>query len=117
MIERIGRYTHVYEIAGADLRLMRPPGGAAMAASVTTLRLSIEPELCGPVSVGTARVIKLVIEHLGVSLSEAMASVDRCVFDGEEVELVAPSAEAATRLEAALAELPAHPRVRAEICA
>ncbi len=82
---------------------------------MTTVRLSIEPELCGPVSVGTVAVIKLVREHLGVSLAEAMDSVNRCVFDGEEVELFAPSTETATRLVAALAELPPHPLVRAVV--
>jgi hypothetical protein len=86
-----------------------------MSASVTTLRLSIEPELCGPISVGTVAVIRLVSEHLGVSLREAMAHVDRCVFAGEEVELDVPSCDVATRFAKAIAALPAHPRVRAEV--
>lgn len=80
---------------------------------MTTVRLSIEPELCGPVSVGTVTVIKLLCDHLRVSLAEAKGYVDRCVFDGEEVELTAPSAEAAAQLVAALAKLPARPCVRA----
>ena len=82
---------------------------------MTTLHLSIEPELCGPVSVGTGAVIKLVSEHLGIPLREAMTQVDRCVFDGEAVELDVPSCDAATRFVEAIAALPAHPRVRAEV--
>lgn len=94
---------------------MRRPGGTGMAPRVTTLRLSIEPELCGPISVGTVAVVKLVSEHLGVSLREAMALVDRCVFDSEEIEIDAPSSDAATRLVDAIAALPAHPRVHADV--
>lgn len=80
-----------------------------------SVRISIEPQLCGPVSVGTVAVIKLVRDHLGVSLAEAMSCVDRCVFDGEAVELGAPSSHAAARFVESVAALPAYPRVRAEI--
>jgi hypothetical protein len=39
--------------------------------------------------------IKLVRERFGLSLAEAKSCVDRCVFHGETVALVAPTADAA----------------------
>jgi hypothetical protein len=80
---------------------------------IVTLR--IEPEICGPLSIGTARVIKLVAEHLALSLVDAMQQVDRCVFDGEAVEILAPSAAAAERFMRAVAALPPVPRVFASL--
>src|SRR5262245_21288834 len=68
------------------------PGGFD---SVAIVQLNVEPVFCGPVSVGTVELIKLVRERFGLSLAEAKAYVDRCVFDGETVALVAPTAEAA----------------------
>ncbi len=60
-----------------------------------TIRLRVEPVFCGPASVGTVSLILLVRERLGLSLSEAKACIDRCVFAGETVTLTAPSDEAA----------------------
>lgn len=62
-----------------------------------TIRLFVEPVFCGPASVGTVGLIELVRERLGLSLSEAKACVDRCVFWGETVTLAAPTDEAAVR--------------------
>jgi hypothetical protein len=62
---------------------------------VVTVHLNVEPVFCGPVSVGTVELIKLVRERFGLSLAEAKAYVDRCVFDGATVAIVAPTAEVA----------------------
>ena len=77
------------------------------------VRLSIEPELCGPISVGTVAVIRLLERHLALPLPEAMRAVERAVWDGAEVELDAASPGAASALLQALAGLPPVPRVRA----
>ena len=60
---------------------------------MATVHLNVEPVFCGPASVGTVELIKLVRERFGLSLAEAKAYVDRCVFDGETVALVAPTDE------------------------
>ena len=82
---------------------------------IVSIALRIEAELCGPVSVGTVSVIKLIAQHLALGVPAAMALVDRCVFDGETVTVSAPSREAATSLIRAFAALPPVPRVSAEI--
>lgn len=83
---------------------------------MVSVRLEIEPEMCGPISVGTGAVIRLLSEHLALSLKESFDYVNRCVFDGERVELPAPSSAAANALIRALAELPAVPKIRAFVC-
>ncbi len=62
-----------------------------------TIHLRIQPDLCGPVSVGTVGVIRLLSAHLGLSLADALAIVNRCVFDGECVAIPAPSTDVAER--------------------
>lgn len=81
---------------------------------MTTVRLSVEPVFCGPFSIGTVGLIKLVRERFNLSLGEAKALVDRCVFHGETVALVAPTeAEAALFVrEVAALESPARFQVR-----
>jgi hypothetical protein len=64
---------------------------------MATVHLRIEPDLCGPVSVGTVRVIRLLCDCLALSLSDAVGYVNRAVFDGETVSIATPSAEAAER--------------------
>ncbi len=81
-------------IADAVTGLRSPRRRVAL---MSTVHLRIEPDLCGPVSVGTVRVIHLLSDCLALSLSEALDYVDRAVFDGETVAIVAPSAEAAER--------------------
>jgi len=83
--------------------------------AVIVIALSIEPELCGPMSIGTVAVIRAIENCLGLPLAEANAVVDRCVFEGEEAELAAPSRAAAEALLAEFARLPAAPRIRASI--
>jgi hypothetical protein len=77
--------------------------------------LRIEPELCGPFSVGTVAVIELVREHFELGLGSAAAYVNRCVFDGETVDIPAPSTLAAARFLIAIAGLPPVPRVVATL--
>jgi hypothetical protein len=60
--------------------------------SAVSVVLRIEPELCGPISIGTVSVIQLVAKHLELSLSVAKRSVDRCVFEGEQVHIPAGTA-------------------------
>lgn len=71
---------------------------------MSCVRLSIEPDLCGPVSVGTLGVIRVLERTLELSLSEALRYVNRSVFDGETVRIPAPSSAAAI---ACVAELDA----------
>ena len=80
------------------------------------VHLNVEPVFSGPASVGTVELVKLVRERFGVSLAEAKAHVDRCVFDGETVALVAPSDEAAALFarEVGVLESPARFQVRVE---
>ncbi len=80
-----------------------------------TVRLSIQPELCGPVSVGTVRVIRLVSQHACLSIADATEIVDRCVFDGETASIPMPSPENAAELVRALRSLPAVPKIDASV--
>ena len=80
-----------------------------------TVRLSIQPLLCGPASIGTVEVIRLVRLYGGLGLAEAKSLVDRCVFDGEAALIQTPSAEAARALVEALSSLPGEPKVRASV--
>jgi hypothetical protein len=73
---------------------------------VASIVLRIEPDLCGPFSVGTVGVIKSLQSALGLELDEAADYVNRCVFDGETVEIPAPSVEVAERTIALLAQNP-----------
>lgn len=77
--------------------------------------LAIEPDLCGPVSVGTVAVIKALSAHLGLDLAAAEAAVSRCTFDGASVTLDAPSSTAAESLLVALGALPIAARVHATL--
>ncbi len=79
------------------------------------LELSIEAELCGPISVGTVAVVRALIEHSGLPLADAVALVDRCTFAGERVTVQLPSPAAAQALLSALARVPAAPRIHAAI--
>jgi hypothetical protein len=74
--------------------------------------LSVEPQMLGPVSVGTLEVIRLLQVHARLDLAEAKGLVDRCVFDGQTVRVPLSSTEAATSLVAALTALPHSPRIR-----
>lgn len=79
---------------------------------MASIVLSIEADLCGPFSVGTVRVIQSLQRELGLGLDEAADYVNRCVFDGETVEIPAPTLEAAERTIALLAT---HPRTSAHL--
>jgi hypothetical protein len=79
------------------------------------VRLSIQPEMCGSVSIGTVAVIRLVSRYANVGLAEAAEFVDRCVFDGQTVSIPIPSVEEAELLVRALRSLPAVPKVDAAV--
>ena len=76
-----------------------------------SVTLSIQARLCGPVSVGTVDVIKAVRVHAGLTLLEAKALVDRCVFKGETVTIVGLSVPTADALIAELCGLPHAPPI------
>ena len=82
---------------------------------MTTISFSIQPDLCGPNSVGTVGVIRALMSHLWLSVDEAEALVNRCVFDGEQVEIAAPSHAVAEALLAAWRLTPAAARISASI--
>jgi hypothetical protein len=82
---------------------------------MASITLRIEAQLCGPMSIGTVRVIKLALRYLALDLSAAIGFVDRCVFGGEEVEIPAPSAARAAQFVAAIEALPPVPRVEARV--
>jgi hypothetical protein len=75
------------------------------------VKLSIQARHCGPVSVGTVDIIKVVHLHAGLTLSEAKALVDRCVFEGETVTIACLSDLAANALVAGLRQLPDAPPI------
>ena len=82
---------------------------------MAVVRLAIDSELCGPISIGTVAVVRLLHEHLGLSIDAATACVDRCVFDTETLHLELPSREAAERLVRALTALPSATRISARV--
>jgi hypothetical protein len=82
---------------------------------MVSVLLQIEPDLCGPFSLGTVAVIKLVQRHFELGLDEAAEYVNRCVFAGETVAIPVPEAEAAARFVAAIRALPAVPSVVARV--
>ena len=82
---------------------------------MATVSLRIEPEFCGPMSIGTVIVVKLLAEHLALTIPSAIEYVNRCVFDGEEVGIVASSLAAAERFVVAVLALPPVPRVVASV--
>lgn len=81
------------------------------------VRITIEPDLCGPVSVGTGAVVRLLSAELALPLGEALSLVDRAVYERHTLELAAPSLETARRLVASLSALRSPARVRAELLA
>jgi hypothetical protein len=83
--------------------------------AMATVTLRIEPELCGPMSIGTVAVVKLVAEHFALGFSTAIAYVDRCVFEGQGVDIPAQSLTAAERFVVAVQALPRVPRVVASV--
>ena len=86
-----------------------------LARVVTVIVLSIEGDLCGPMSIGTVAIIRAIARHLRLSLADANEYVDRCVFEGQKVELPAPTRAAAEALLAEFERLPAAPRIHASI--
>jgi hypothetical protein len=84
-------------------------------ANMAAVRLSIQAQLCGSMSVGTVKVIRLVSQHAHLGLSEAMEFVDRCVFEGETVSIPMPSSEDASLLVQALRSLPEVPKIEASV--
>ena len=77
--------------------------------------LSIDPQICGSVSVGTVKVSRLLGEYGHLTLSEATDFVDRCVFDGETVSIPMPSRDDASLLVQALRSLPTVPKIEASV--
>jgi ribosomal protein L7/L12 len=82
---------------------------------VPTIQLRIDPVLCGPVSVGTVSVIKLLRDRLGLSLADAKKYIDRCVFDGETVTIHVESVEAAENLARDLVATSAPAKIYADL--
>ena len=82
---------------------------------MATINLTIEPEFCGPISMGTVAVIRALVAHLSLPVDEAEALVDRCVTAGEQVAIPAPTRLAAEALLAALQRVPAAPRIHATL--
>lgn len=81
----------------------------------STVRLAIEGKFCGPVSVGSIKIIDLVRTHACLSLTEAKDAVDRCVFAGETVDIPMPSQESAQVLIESLNHLPDAPTIHASV--
>ena len=55
------------------------------------LRVSVDPRFCGPVSVGTVDLIKVVREHCNFGLRQAKDYIDDAVFGGEVVDIPLPN--------------------------
>jgi hypothetical protein len=82
---------------------------------VPSVTLSIRGKFCGPLSLGTVDVIKAIQQHAGVTLAEAKAVVDRCVFDGETVTISDLTDTSARALLSALEALPGAPDIEATL--
>jgi hypothetical protein len=80
-----------------------------------TVHLRIEPVFCGPVSVGTVGLIKLVRERFGLSLTDAKSAVDRCVFDSETVVICTPTYDVALLFVQEVAALHSPARFHVEL--
>ena len=79
------------------------------------LRIRIQPEFLGPVSVGTISPVHILREELAISLREAKEYVDRCVFDGGVVEIDVASIDAAHRIADRLASTASPPTIEVEV--
>ena len=55
------------------------------------LRISVDPKFCGPVSLGTVDLIKIVRERCSFGLAEAKRYIDDAVFGGEIVDIPLPA--------------------------
>jgi hypothetical protein len=77
--------------------------------------LSVEPDLCGPVSVGTVCLVKLLAEWLELPLAQSVSAVDRCVFEGDSLRVRFSSPDLARRLLRQLSELPLANRINATL--
>ncbi len=80
-----------------------------------TLRIRIEPVFLEGLSVGTITPIKVLREHLGMSLAEAKRCIDRCVFDAEVVDIEVESAALAESVAAHLRATAPPPKVHADV--
>jgi hypothetical protein len=54
------------------------------------LRVFVDPKFCGPVSVGTVDLIKIVRKRCNFGLTEAKRYIDDAVFGGEIVDIPLP---------------------------
>ena len=54
------------------------------------LRISVEPSFCGPVSLGTVDLIKIVRERCNFGLRQAKDYIDDAVFGDEVVDIPLP---------------------------
>jgi hypothetical protein len=54
---------------------------------MATVKLSIQAQLCGPVSIGTVDVIKAVQTYAGLGLGEAKALVDPSLTDAPPIDV------------------------------
>lgn len=81
------------------------------------VHLRVVPEFLAPtpISVGTIDHIRVIQRSLGISLREAKAYVDRCVFDGETVVLSVSSYATAEALVRDLQALGGPARVDARL--
>lgn len=79
------------------------------------LRIRIEPEFCGPASVGTIAPIKVLRDELGIRLSVAKEYIDRCVFGGEVVDIEVESTQLAESIAEKLNVTPPPAKVVAEV--
>ncbi|MBK1856590.1 hypothetical protein JO972_16620 [Verrucomicrobiaceae bacterium 5K15] len=79
------------------------------------IRFSVDPKFCGPVSIGTLDLIRLIMDRCCLGLGDAKSLVDRAVFDGETVELHVPRDCDAANLLEDMKNLDGPARVNAEV--
>ena len=91
------------------------PKSDKLAPAMAVIVLTIEGELVGPMSIGTVAVIRAIEKHLSLPLSDAIELVERCVFEGKEFRLQAPTRAAAQGLLSEFSRLPAASRIHASI--
>jgi hypothetical protein len=78
--------------------------------------MQIQPKLCGPASVGTVELIKVLRDQCHLSLAEAKNYVDRCVFEGAEAIIPIPHGVDANEIAKRIhkIETPAKIKIRIE---
>lgn len=68
------------------------------------IRFKAQPQLCGPVSVGTVEAIRMLRDRLNLNLADTKAAIDSAVFDGQVGRILANTQRQANVIARQLAD-------------